>query len=82
MTRLNGNGLPLADWIAWSEVRGAHLSRAGLDVILTLLAEKESRLCDPPTGTPLIPLDADPGDADPLSVEEQGREGRSEKVVR
>ena len=43
-------------------MRDGRLSRAGLDVILTLLAEKESRLCDPPAGTPLIPLDADPGE--------------------
>lgn len=63
-------------------MRDARLSRAGLDVILTLLAEKESRLYVPHAGTPLIPLDADPGDADPLSGEGQGREGRSGKVVR
>ncbi|MCH9044670.1 MAG: hypothetical protein IIA40_01030 [SAR324 cluster bacterium] len=60
--RRTGNGLPLADWIAWSEVRDARLSRAGLDAILSLLAEKESRLCDPPPDTPLMPLDAGPGD--------------------
>lgn len=40
----------------------APLFPAGLDVILALLAGKESRLCDRPPGTPLIPLDADPGD--------------------
>ena len=40
----------------------AHSQRAGLDAILALLAEKESRLHDPPPDTPLIPLAADPGD--------------------
>ncbi len=62
--------------------RPSRLSRARLDAILTLLADKESRLCDSPPNTPLIPLDVDPADADPLSGEEQGREGRSGKVVR
>ncbi len=62
MTRHNGNTLPLADWIAWSGVRDARLSRAGLEAILALLAEKEARLHDPPAGTSLIPLDADPGE--------------------
>ena len=38
------------------------LSRAGLDAILPLLAEKESRPCNPPPDTPLMPLDADPGE--------------------
>ncbi|MCH9044574.1 MAG: hypothetical protein IIA40_00545 [SAR324 cluster bacterium] len=38
------------------------MSRAGLDAILALLADKEFRLYDPPAGTPLIPLDADPGE--------------------
>ena len=28
-------------------------------VAVPVLAEKESRLCDPPAGTPLIPPDAD-----------------------
>ncbi len=32
------------------------------DAILALLADKESRLHDPPAGTPLIPLDADCGE--------------------
>ena len=40
--------------------RPSRLSRARPDAILALLAEKESRLCDPPPDTPLIPLDADP----------------------
>ena len=31
MTRHIGNGLPVADWIAWGEVRDDRLSRAGLD---------------------------------------------------
>ena len=31
LDRHTGNGLPLADWIAWTEVRDARLSRAGLD---------------------------------------------------
>ena len=35
---------------------------AVLDAILALLADKESRLCDPSVGTSLIPLDADPNE--------------------
>jgi len=43
-------------------VRDARLSRAGLEAILALLAEKEARLCDSPASTPMISLDADPGE--------------------
>ncbi len=60
MTRYTGNGLALAGWIAWTEVRDARLSRAGLDAILVLLADKEFRLCDHPANTSLNPLDTDP----------------------
>ncbi len=44
-------------------MRDARLSRAGLDAILALLADKESCLCDPVAGTPLIPLAAAPFEA-------------------
>ncbi len=52
---LTARGMPFC-----ALVRDARLSRAGLDAILALLAEKESRLQDSPADTPLISLDADP----------------------